>query len=51
VTYEASVIAAGALAAALLAWFVVKAVIGHLIAAKLVEVARRKRRAKSRSDD
>jgi hypothetical protein len=42
---EASVVAAGALAALLLAWFIVKAVIGHLVAARIArEVGKRRKR-------
>jgi hypothetical protein len=45
-THSASIIAAGALAVLLLVWFVVKAAIGHLVAVKIFEMARRRRHAR-----
>lgn len=49
---EASIVAAGGLAALLLAWFIIKAVIGHLIAARLARaVARRRKHGRRGSDD
>lgn len=48
---QASIIAAGALAVLLLAWFVAKAVIGHLIAAYVVRTVARRKKHEDRSPD